>query len=60
MRIDVITLFPELVHHAARFGVTGRALERGIWRSVYGIRAITRLTTIGPWTIGRMAADPGW
>ena len=32
MRIDVVTLFPELVDHAARFGVTGRALEREIWR----------------------------
>jgi tRNA (guanine37-N1)-methyltransferase len=32
MRIDVVTLFPELVDHAARFGVTGRALERGLWR----------------------------
>jgi tRNA (guanine37-N1)-methyltransferase len=31
MRIDVVTLFPELVGHAARFGVTGRALERGLW-----------------------------
>ena len=32
MRIDVVTLFPEMVDHAARFGVTGRALERGLWR----------------------------
>jgi tRNA (guanine37-N1)-methyltransferase len=32
MRIDVVTLFPELVDHAARFGVTGRALQRGLWR----------------------------
>src|SRR3954469_10371568 len=32
MRIDVVTLFPDLVGHAARFGVTGRALERNIWR----------------------------
>ena len=32
MRIDVVTLFPELVEHAARFGVTGRALERGLWQ----------------------------
>lgn len=32
MRIDVVTLFPELVDHAARFGVTGRAQERGLWR----------------------------
>ena len=31
MRIDVVTLFPEMVEHAARFGVTGRARERGIW-----------------------------
>jgi tRNA (guanine37-N1)-methyltransferase len=32
MRVDVITLFPDLVDHAARFGVTGRALERGLWQ----------------------------
>ena len=32
MRIDVITLFPEMVSHAAQFGVTGRALQRGLWR----------------------------
>jgi len=32
MRVDVVTLFPELVDHAARFGVTGRALQRGLWR----------------------------
>ena len=31
MRIDVITLFPELVRDAAQYGVTGRALERGLW-----------------------------
>ncbi len=32
MRVDVVTLFPEMVAHAASFGVTGRALERGLWR----------------------------
>jgi tRNA (guanine37-N1)-methyltransferase len=32
MRIDVVTLFPEMIGHAAKFGVTGRALERGLWR----------------------------
>lgn len=32
MRIDVVTLFPEMVAHAAAIGVTGRALERGLWR----------------------------
>lgn len=32
MRIDVVTLFPELVDHALRFGVTGRALQRGLWQ----------------------------
>ena len=32
MRIDVVTLFPEMVDHAARFGVAGRALQRGLWR----------------------------
>lgn len=32
MEFDVITLFPEMIEHAARFGVVGRAIERGIWR----------------------------
>jgi tRNA (guanine37-N1)-methyltransferase len=32
VRIDVVTLFPEMVLQAARIGVTGRALERGLWR----------------------------
>jgi tRNA (guanine37-N1)-methyltransferase len=31
MRFDVVTLFPELVLHASGFGITGRALERGLW-----------------------------
>jgi tRNA (guanine37-N1)-methyltransferase len=32
MRIDVVTLFPDMVTHAAAYGVTGRAQERGVWR----------------------------
>lgn len=32
MRIDVVTLFPEMVVEAARWGVTGRALDNGRWR----------------------------
>src|SRR5215471_13939471 len=32
MRIDVVTLFPEMIGNAVRYGVTGRALERGLWR----------------------------
>ncbi|MEP7328105.1 MAG: tRNA (guanosine(37)-N1)-methyltransferase TrmD [Betaproteobacteria bacterium] len=31
MRIDVVTLFPDMVAHAAVVGVTGRAQERGLW-----------------------------
>lgn len=30
MRFDIITLFPEMVQEAARWGVTGRALELGL------------------------------
>ena len=30
MRIVVITLFPEFVEHAVRFGVLGRAIERAV------------------------------
>jgi tRNA (guanine37-N1)-methyltransferase len=32
VRIDVVTLFPAMVEHAAGFGVTGRARERGLWQ----------------------------
>jgi len=31
MRIEVVTLFPEMVAGTAAFGVTGRARERGLW-----------------------------
>ena len=31
MRIEIVTLFPQMVEAAACYGVTGRALERGIW-----------------------------
>ncbi len=34
MRFDVITLFPEMVEHACRFGVVGRARERGLMHLV--------------------------
>ena len=30
MRIEVVTLFPELIQQALRFGVLGRAVERGL------------------------------
>jgi tRNA (guanine37-N1)-methyltransferase len=32
VRIDVVTLFPEMVGAVAAVGVTGRALERGLWQ----------------------------
>jgi tRNA (guanine37-N1)-methyltransferase len=32
VRIDVVTLFPEMVRDAAGVGVTGRALDRGLWQ----------------------------
>jgi tRNA (guanine37-N1)-methyltransferase len=31
MRIEIVTLFPELVEGAASYGVTGRARERALW-----------------------------
>ena len=31
MRIEVVTLFPDLVQSAATYGVIGRALDRGLW-----------------------------
>lgn len=34
MRVDVITLFPQLVEAVAQYGVTGRAAERGLLQLV--------------------------
>jgi tRNA (guanine37-N1)-methyltransferase len=31
MRIDVVTLFPDMVAHACSFGIAGRARERRLW-----------------------------
>lgn len=32
MRIDVVTLFPQMVMQACGYGITGRARERGLWQ----------------------------
>lgn len=32
MHIEVVTLFPEMIEHALRFGVVGRSRERGVLR----------------------------
>src|ERR1700740_3072312 len=32
MRIEIVTLFPELAETVSAFSVTGRARERGLWR----------------------------
>jgi len=32
LRVGVVTLFPDLIDGAARFGVVGRALDAGIWK----------------------------
>lgn len=32
MRIDVVTLFPQMLTQASAYGVTGRARERGLWQ----------------------------
>jgi tRNA (guanine37-N1)-methyltransferase len=45
VRIDVVTLFPDMVTQAAKVGVTGRALDRGLWR-------------LGVWNPRDYTADP--
>ncbi|HSU43962.1 MAG TPA: tRNA (guanosine(37)-N1)-methyltransferase TrmD [Casimicrobiaceae bacterium] len=32
MRIDVVTLFPQMLTQASAYGITGRARERGLWQ----------------------------
>ena len=45
LRIGVVTLFPDMVRQAAAIGVTGRALERGLW-------------TLGVWNPRDFTTDP--
>ena len=44
MRIDVVTLFPDLVAQACGYGITGRARDRGLW-------------TLGTWNPRDFAGD---
>jgi hypothetical protein len=60
MRVDVVTLFPGMVETLLRFGVTGRAVERGLLRWWPGIRATMPMIAIVPWTTGLMAAVRAW
>ncbi|MCL2871438.1 MAG: tRNA (guanosine(37)-N1)-methyltransferase TrmD [Betaproteobacteria bacterium] len=42
MRMDVVTLFPEMVEQAVRFGVVGRALTKNLWSlALWNPRAFT-------------------
>lgn len=38
LSVAVVTLFPEMIESGSRFGITGRALDNGLWR----------LTTVNP------------
>ena len=59
MRFDVISLFPEMFE-AMRYGVTGRAIERGqaTWRC--GTRGTMPKTCIARSTTGPMVVVRAW
>jgi tRNA (guanine37-N1)-methyltransferase len=59
MRIEVVTLFPELVDGASRYGVTGRARERGLW-ALDTVNPRDYATAIEPSTTVHMAAGRAW
>jgi tRNA (guanine37-N1)-methyltransferase len=60
MHFEVVTLFPELVGLVGRFGVVGRALERGLLR--LGTTDPREFATdrTAAWTTGPTAAVRGW
>ena len=60
MRIEVVTLFPEMVQAAAQYGVTGRALERGLWTLACRNPRDFASDAIAASTTGRMAAGRAW
>ena len=60
MRIEVVTLFPEMVQAAAQYGVTGGRWSVGCGRWLAAIRVILRATRIVASTTGRMAAGRAW
>ena len=60
MRFDVVTLFPELFEVPLRTSMLGRAAERGVLEFVVHDLRSTASAGIGPSTISRTAAEPGW
>jgi hypothetical protein len=60
MHFEVVTLFPELVGLVGRFGVVGRALERGCCGWGRRTRASSRRIRTGPWMTGPTAAARAW
>ena len=61
MRIDVVTLFPEMVAAGGERRRDGaRAGARVVAAAARGTRAISRPTRTGRWTTGRTAAGRAW
>jgi tRNA (guanine37-N1)-methyltransferase len=60
VKIDVVTLFPEMVQQAAGVGVTGRAQERGLWRLRTWNPRDFATTRTARWTTGPTEAGRGW
>ena len=60
MKIEVVTLFPGMIAGALRFGIVGRALERGLLSVARKIRARTRAMCTARSMIGPTAAGRGW
>ena len=60
MQIEVVTLFPELIREALKFGVVGRAIERGIVRlGCEDPRGHSKMSIARSMT-GRMAVGRAW
>ena len=60
MRIDVVTLFPEMFGVVRDLGVTGRAHAQGRWSLHAWNPATSRTMSIAPWTTVPMGAVRAW
>jgi hypothetical protein len=60
LRVEVISLFPEMFSAISEYGITSRAVKQGSCSSPVGIRETTRRIDITLWMIAHLAVVRAW
>lgn len=60
LRVEVITLFPEMFSAISEYGITSRAVKQGLLQlTCHNPRTTPQIATT-PWMIGRLAVVRAW